>query len=371
MKVLFTGGHLTPALALIDYLQLHNPEIEIVFVGREFSRAKLQVAHERSEVSARNIAFYPIHSGKLSFSNPIQFLIQSIRILTAVIQSLRILLKLKPQVCVSFGSYLAVPVSAAAWILRIPIITHEQTKTAGFANRIIGKLATKIALAYPESQQYFPKRKSKVLGNLVREKVLSTSAPKPEWIPKSFGQPMLYITGGSQGSEIINSTVAQVLKPLLKDWFVIHQCGNPSGQRNYAAELRGAAEHVPIRLQQKYIVREWISDTELAWIYSHANGAISRAGANSVEELALRQIPSIFIPLPFSLNDEQLHNAQALSDCNQALLLLQKDLSPERLIITLSELTQHEKKIHRNLSSYQSKSTTALPAMTAMLSALR
>lgn len=367
MKVLVTGGHLTPAIALIDYLQQHEPDMELLFIGREFSRGTEQKAHERREVTRRGVPFIPLHSGKLSFSNPLQLCIQSVRIAIATLKAVGILLKYKPDTCVSFGSYVAVPVAVAAWLLRIPTITHEQTKTAGFANRLIGLLATKVAVSYPESLIHFSKRKTSVTGNLIRERVLTHSAVKPDWIPRQWTTPILYITGGSQGSEILNTTVAQCLKSILKDWFIIHQCGSPTRTRDYAAELHILASQLPKRLQQRYCIREWLTEDELSWVYSHATAAISRAGANSVEELALRGIPAIFVPLPFSLNDEQLHNAQALSQKQQALLLQQKDLNPETLLHELEVLQQQEKKLRRNLRQYSSQAATALPAMVALI----
>ncbi len=367
MKILLTGGHLTPALALIDYLKVHLPEAELVFVGREYAQSNRQKAHERTEVQERNVPFFPIHSGKLGFANPVQLIGQSFRIIAATITSFVILLKLKPDICVSFGSYLAVPVTLAAWVLRIPVLTHEQTKTAGFANRVIGLMAKKIAIAYPESVPFFPRKKTLLTGNLVRERVLTQSNTKPEWITNKTVLPILYITGGSQGSEIINSTISQSLKRLLKGWCIIHQCGNPSAHRDYAAELRLSAAQLPSSLQQRYYVREWISDSDLAWIYTHATAIISRAGANSVEEIALRGIPAILIPLPFSLRDEQLHNALALSEKGQAMLLPQKDLNPETLLLTISQLTKKSRSIKESLSDYVSDSKTALPTVTKLI----
>jgi UDP-N-acetylglucosamine--N-acetylmuramyl-(pentapeptide) pyrophosphoryl-undecaprenol N-acetylglucosamine transferase len=353
MKILITGGHLTPALAFIDYIQENYPKDKIFFVGRTLARKKSkQQSREKQEISKRKIEFIPFTSTKLSKNNFLER-VRAFPLLTAsTIKSIGILGKIKPDVFVSFGGYLAVPVTFASWFMRVPIITHEQTRTSGIANKLISKLSDKVAVSYPESIKYFPKGKTHLTGSLIRKKILSKNNPQPKWINKTQKQPILYITGGSQGSEIINHTTAQIIRILTKDWTVIHQCGNPTKTRNYKKELTKVKNKLPKDNRNNYYIKEWLNENDLAWVYSNTKAMVSRAGANTTEEIATRNIPSVLIPLPFSHNDEQLKNAQALSNKNQAILLEQKFLSPETLIESINLIGKYNRKFTRNLQLF-------------------
>lgn len=353
MRILITGGHLTPALAFIEYIKESKKKDTILFVGRLYSKQKQQQeSQEKKEVSKHGVQFIPFQSVKLTKNTFLSKLVSIPGLLTATIKAVSIIAQHKPEVFVSFGGYLAIPVALASWVMRVPIITHEQTRTVGVANKIISKFANKIAVSYTENIAEFPKTRTVLTGNLIRKSVLSANKSLPKWLKKEPTKPVLYITGGSQGSEIINRTVSQILKPLLKNWFVIHQCGKPVGKRNYKKELTKIKQKLSASNQNAYHIREWINEDELSWIYTTATGIISRAGANTTEEIALRGIPSILIPLPFSHNEEQLKNALALSDKKQAILLEQKNLTPEVLLEATELLKKYNRKFRRNLQLF-------------------
>lgn len=350
MKILISGGHLTPALALIEYIKKKHPNDHIFFIGRLYSKKnKQQISQEKKEVEKLDVPFIPFKSAKLVTNTFVSKIVILPKLLSATVSALSIIVKQKPDVFISFGGYLAVPIAIACWIMRVPIITHEQTRSAGVANIIIAKLARKIAISYPESKKFFPESRTVLTGNLIRSSVLKKGKKRPKWISKNPEKPILYITGGSQGSEIINRTVSEILKPLLKNWFVIHQCGTPVGNRNYKKELKKIKNRLSLANRKNYHIREWITQTELAWIFSNTTGIISRSGANTTEEIALNKIPSILIPLPFSHNDEQLLNAQALSSKKQAILLEQKNLTPAVLLDATEVLLKYNRKFSRKL----------------------
>ena len=353
MKILITGGHLTPALAFIEFIKQNNTTDQVIFFGREYSKKdKQQISQEKTETEKLGAIFIPFNSVKLS-KNTIVAKISSLPLLLfRICVAIVLLSKEKPDLFISFGGYLAVPVAIACWIMRVPIITHEQTRTVGVANTIISRFANIVAISYKESAAYFPKQKVKLTGNLIRNSILQSSKKLPTWIRKKPAKPLLYITGGSQGSEIINTTVSQILKPLLKDWCIIHQCGKPNGKTNYKKELTRIKNQLSKINQENYHIVEWVEAEELAWIYSNAKGIISRAGANTTEEVAINKIPAILIPLPFSHNDEQLKNAQALSQKKQAILLEQKNLNPEVLLEASKLLQKYHRKFSRNLELF-------------------
>lgn len=335
MKLLITGGHLTPALAFIDYLQTNHPSVNCFFVGRKYAqRSSGQLAHEETEVSKRKVTFIPFDSGKFTTRNPIKLIHEGGLFFTAFIRAFFILMTTKPTSILSFGGYLAVPIVLVGWILRIPIVTHEQTVTMGYANRVISLFAKKVAVSHADSADFAPKTKTVLTGLPIRSS-LAIPRNKPSWLPKVLSKPILYITGGSQGSEIINSTIQNCLKDLTKQWLVIHQCGLASN-RNYLRELQSASQSLPPASKNRYFVHEWITDEELGWIYQNASLVVSRSGANTVAELSAFQLPSIMVPLPFSHQNEQLRNAQILEKVGLAVVIEQKQLNPHTLLEIIS-----------------------------------
>lgn len=352
MKIVVTGGHLTPALAFIDYVQQHDSEAEFVFFGRKYSQTgNKQLAREAVEAKKRKIPFFEIDAPRSKRKNPFALLRQLLFYPVTVVRSIILLLKVSPDVFVSFGGYLAVPVALASWILRVPIITHEQTKTAGSANMFIAKLAKKVAVSFTSSKQYFPKNKTVVTGNPIRQQILKEKPPRPNWIETTQLKPILYITGGNQGSYILNTTVMQILPQLTRKYTVIHTCGKATNTSNYKKELTAARKQLSPAARSNYYVREWISAEELAWVLSHADLSISRSGANTVLEMVLKQVPTLFIPLPFSKNNEQFLNAEFVQKKGGALILQQKDLNPQSLLKALTTMNKKKTTFKKNLKS--------------------
>lgn len=360
MKILITGGHLTPALAFISYVQKNHSQDQIVFVGRVYTQDKLkQKAREESELKKRKIKFFQLEATKFSLTTELN-LIKSVTSPATFIKSVRsstqILKTTKPDVVLSFGGYLAVPVTLAARLLNIPIVTHEQTRAAGFANQFISSFATTIAISYPSSKKYFPRKKSVVTGNPTRRglgkgKLKLGKRQRPSWIKGKLAQPILLIMGGSQGSLFINNLVGETISELLDDWVVIHQCGRPNQKHNYLRELELVKLSLPEEKRKKYFIREWLEEQELSWSYAHAAAAVTRAGANTTLELTLNRVPTVFIPLPFSHRNEQQLNATYLMEKGAAILLTQKSATPQSLLQALNSIHQQRALMKKELAS--------------------
>jgi UDP-N-acetylglucosamine--N-acetylmuramyl-(pentapeptide) pyrophosphoryl-undecaprenol N-acetylglucosamine transferase len=349
MRILVSGGHLTPALAFIDYVQQDHQDDEVVFVGREFSReSDKQVSRERVEVEARNVQFIAFSAQK-SAQSLATTLLKMPRLAGSVLKAIAIVSKQKPDVFLSFGGYVAVPLAVACWLQQIPVVTHEQTRAVGVSNQFIGRIAKKIAISFPDSKQFFPSHKTVVTGNLLRKQLTKRLLQKPDWLESSSDLPMLYITGGSQGSEVINTTISQMLPRLLKEWQVIHQCGADSNQRSYQTELKRRKQQLTKPQQARYWIREWLTEPELAWIYKHATAVVSRSGANTTQELAFHCVPSVLIPLPFSHFQEQQLNAEALAKTGGAIIIQQKQLTVDTLLEALDQLKSKNNACRRKL----------------------
>ncbi len=332
--ILISGGHLTPALATIEYLQKHHPEVKLVFVGRRYSQEKQhQLAKEEEMAQTLQIPFYAIEAPKFHRTNWWRNLEEVGKIIPAFWRSYHILIKENVDLFLSFGGYLAVPVAMVAKVLRKKVITHEQTKTTGLANEFIALIADQVAIAFAESRRYYPAAKTVLTGNPIRSSILRSYTRPPSWLPSSK-KPILYVTGGSQGSQVINNTVGLILPELTKKFLVVHQCGQSEHHR-YRHEFEERAEALAPEQASQYVVREWIEEKEVSWLFQHAALILSRSGANTVLEVMLHAVPAIFVPLPFAHNNEQYKNAQKLEDAGVALILEQKDLSPETLLDTI------------------------------------
>jgi UDP-N-acetylglucosamine--N-acetylmuramyl-(pentapeptide) pyrophosphoryl-undecaprenol N-acetylglucosamine transferase len=350
MKILIPGGHLTPALAVIDFILANQPNDQIVFCGRLFSQdSTKQKSQEEAEITQRQIPFRVFSAPRWDYTTLSIKLVYPVALVIAVLRGLLICWQEKPDVLLSFGGYMAVPLALAATVLRIPIVTHEQTRSMGAANQFIAKLAKKVAVSFPESAAKIPAKKVVVTGNPLRTALL-TPQPKPAWLETDTTRPIIYVTGGNQGSEIINVTIQQGLKSFVRDWVVIHQCGNPTQARHYREELEQAKSKLPVSARNRYHVREWLSETELGWIYQHASVVVSRAGANTVQELAVHHVPSILIPLPFAHGDEQLLNAHFLADVGGALILPQKELNPRSLHEAIQKVVNYQRSMSSKLA---------------------
>lgn len=349
MKILLSGGHLTPALAFIDYVNEHHSKDTILFAGRAYSReTDEQPSREKKETEIRKVNFIQFEAVK-SGDNILATLSKTPLFLSSVIKASQIISKHKPDVFLSFGGYLAMPLAVAAWLHQVPVVTHEQTRSVGISNQFISRFAKKIAISFEESKRFFPASKTVVTGNLLRKKITKRIKNKPSWLHSESTLPLLYVTGGSQGSEVINTTISQMLPRLLKDWQVIHQCGAATSQRNYLAEIEQRKQKLNKAQKNRYWVREWITEEELSWIYTHATVVVSRAGANTTQELAFHCVPSVLIPLPFSHFQEQQLNAEALAKTGGAIIISQKQLTSDNLLQAIEQIRSKHNACRRKL----------------------
>ncbi len=324
MKILITGGHLSPALALIDYLK-QKKQVDLVYVGKKYD-SKHSLSLEYKEIKKRGIRFYHLSTGRLTRILNLQLLINALKIPWGIVSAFYILIKEKPHSVINFGSYLGFPIGIMAVLLRIPLYTHEQTIDPGLTNRILGRFSKKIFVAFEEPKKFFPAQKTFVTGNLIKPSIFKI-IKKPFEIKKN--KPVIYITGGSLGSHSINLIVEKILADLKKDYLIIHQTGSVQKFNDYH-RLRKLAD-------QSYYPKEHFLDDEIGYVYSIADMVISRAGANTFFELIALKKPAIFIPLPWSANKEQEKHAQLFSR-HQLGLVFHQEENPKKLISLIKQL---------------------------------
>ena len=315
MKIMVTGGHFTPALALIEGLKNNY---QFVFVGRQFSQEKNALSLEYQEISRLKIPFYNLESGRFNR--------QCFKLITGLDRARTILEKEKPDLVFSFGGYLGFPVCLAAKLKNIPVVVHEQTSKPGLANRLTGQFARTIFIAFPEAAKSFPQQKTIVSGNPLRQEIFKIIR-QPIQLKEKI--PVIYITGGSLGAHSINNLVEAILPKLLQNYYVIHQTGNVQEYGDY------------YRLSQiknkRYFPVEHFSSLEIGAIYNSADLIISRAGANTYFELLALKKPALLIPLPWSANHEQQRHAELFQQagCGE---IFRQEKDPQQLLALIKHM---------------------------------
>ena len=361
MKICLIGGHLTPALAVCDEIANSHPEWELVFIGREYSQDSLrQKAHERSEAEKRGMRFVPFVAPRVQGASIIQRLKAIVPGVISIITAIQLLSNERPDVLITFGGYLAVPLSFAAKLRGIPIITHEQTRHPGQANRLISKWAHYVGVSFPETVADFPAHKAVYVGNPLRRELFNSGSFARAEQMNGQELPLVVILGGNQGSAFLNDRLPALLPQLLTRFRVIHQCGNATQADNYRQQLESFRHTLSEDLQQRYLVQEWFTTTELAWLYHHATLAISRAGANTIYELIIFSVPSILIPLPHSAAQEQLDNATWLAKHGGAQVLLQSAVTEESVSNLIDEVCAVQQQMRSVLQKIELPTDAAL-----------
>lgn len=355
MKVVLSGGHLTPALAVIHAFRRISPKTRLIFIGREFAQEHEGMkTRERTEMNKLRIPFYAISAAKFHRTHFLRNFGELLRLIPSLKGIYDIFKQEKPDVFISFGGYLAVPIAIVARALGIPVITHEQTRTCGLANQLIAQFADKVAISYEHSRKYFPKEKIVFTGNPVRPAFMEVFRKRPVWLTDvPLNKPLVYITGGSQGSYVLNQTVKKIIDILTRYAVVLHQCGASAGSE-YFQDLQKTRSILTKPQQKRYIVREWVGEEDVAWIFQHADCVVARSGANTVHEIMISKVPAVFIPLPFAHMNEQYKNAQILEESGTAKIVQQQDLNQKSLFDAIKYCLKNDETM-RKKAEYLSK----------------
>ncbi len=310
MKILLTGGgtagSVTPLLALAKYFK--EGDDKLLFVGTK-------TGPERKLVEGAQIEFKTIFSGKLRRYFSLRNFTDICRIKLGFFQSLIIILKFKPDVIVTAGSFVSVPLVWAGWLMRVKILVHQQDLQAGLANKLMAPFAAKVTKAFEET-----KIKGEWLGNPVRD--LETKSDK---IVTTSEKPVILFTGGGTGAVGINKLVSLAL---LEDFQVIHVTGKGKG--------------INTALHKDYFTYEFLGLKMMNEAYDKADVVVSRAGLGTLSELATLGKAVIVIPMPDS---HQEKNADYFKNKQAAIILNQKKLNPEKLTKIISNLYKDKQRM--------------------------
>lgn len=313
-----TGGHIYPAIAIANALIEIDRSIEILFVG----------AKDRMEMQKVPAAGYKIEglwiSGiqrRLTVDN----LMFPVKVIASIMKARKIIKEFKPDIAIGVGGYASWPLLYAANSLGLPTLIQEQNSYAGVTNKFLAKAASKICVAYPDMERFFPPEKIILTGNPVRKDILDV-VPKRGDAFKFFGldpnKKTILVVGGSLGARTINESITARLDMILtSDVQLIWQTGKSYFQK--------ANDIVASKGKDNVKVFEFISNMDLA--YSAADIVLSRAGALSISELCLVNKPCILVPSPNVAEDHQTKNAMALVNKDAALMI--KDATAVQVLV--------------------------------------
>lgn len=355
IKIVFTGGHAaTSGLAVINRLRevYGTQNLDLSWIGSKKAIEGSGVSTLEYKIfPSYGVKFFALTAGKIQTKLTRYTLISILKIPVGFIQSFFLLLKIRPRVIMSFGGYASFPVVFWGWILRIPVILHEQTIAAGRASIASAFFSTKIAISRLESEKYFPKNKVVFTGNPINDQI--SSIPKKSTIGKP---PTILITGGSRGSEFINEEIVKSLPILLKKYKLIHVTGDSHFEK---------IKHLATK---NYEIYSSVDPSTMAQLYNKSDIVIARSGANTVSELIAINRPSILIPLPRTFMDEQVKNAQYAKSLGIAKVLTEEQVNPDSLEKNLSDLVANWKVVTKGESSKKSPDIDAAKKIVELLS---
>src|SRR3989344_5106849 len=349
IKLFVTGGHVTPAVALMEAVKERHPNWQMVFVGRTHALGGTSVESEEQKIVERDgYRFLPLKAGRLTRAWDIQTIWSLVNVPVGFFQAIVYCLREKPDAIVSFGGYVALPVVLSGWALGISSITHEQTFVPGLANRIISRVAAKICVSFAEVVRFFPKQKTIVTGLPVRQGFMKPSNMAS--VPPEENFPLLYITGGATGAVSLNELIFPVLSRLTRRFRIVHQTGRVSYEKD--VKIRNA---LPLRQQKRYIILQYIPMSELSGILRDASIVVGRSGANTVYELAMMGKVAVLVPLPWSAGGEQQKNAAWLAQHGSARVVNQKQVNAQDLANTIETLWADHKQMQQRALNFANK----------------
>lgn len=349
MKLLITGGHLSPLLAVLDALP---SDVSALVVSRKHAlEGDRAISLEYQALLDRNIPFKEISTARLQRKWTQHTLFSLFKFPYGFLQALFILKEFAPDVVLSFGGYVSLPVTLACLLLGIPLVIHEQTLGAGLTNRIASIWARKVCISWENSGRFFPRSKTVFTGNPIRK--FNPPAGGSEFrIQKTTEKlPLIYITGGSAGSHAINLLVEECLERLLQKYRIIHQTGDAKKYRDFE-RLQKLKDSLGKMLKERYHLTKFVKPEDVGLIFSRTDLVVSRSGINTIMELLFFEKPSLLIPLTFSADNEQLKNAFLLKEMGLAEIAPQDSLNSDTLFELIALMIKNKNR-YKAAQSYK------------------
>ncbi len=329
-----TAGHVTPNIAMIPTLEKEGWDIRYIGSHKGI---------EKELIEQIGIHYYGISSGKLRRYVDLKNVTDPFKVVKGLLDALKLLRKLKPQIVFSKGGYVSVPVVIAAKMLGIPVIIHESDITPGLANKIAISFAKKVCVNFPETLDHV-KDRGVITGTPIREELFNGSEELGNKICNfTKDKPTITIMGGSQGSVKINEMVRKITVTLLQSFNIVHICG----KGNIDLEF----ENIPGYKQFEYV------GEELPHIFAITSLMISRAGANAIAEITALEIPALLIPLSLEASrGDQILNAKSMKKQGLCMVMKESTMNEESLEKAITKLYDERSKYITRMKQSQSES---------------
>lgn len=312
-----TGGHIYPAIAIANEIKLRYPEAAILFVGAKDKMEMEKIPQAGYEIKGLWISGIQRRLTAKNLSFPF-------KLLSSLWKAGRIVKKFKPNVVIGTGGFASGPTLMMANRKGIPTLVQEQNSYPGITNKLVGKKASKVCVAYDHLERFFPEEKLVKTGNPVRQDLLFIHTKTEEgkaFFELDTDRKTLLVLGGSLGARRINELIEEQLEFFAAQGVqVIWQCG-----KLYYEQYKKYNEREGVQ------VHAFLNRMDLA--YAAADFIVSRAGASSVSELCIVGKPTIFIPSPNVAEDHQTKNAKAIVDKHGAILLKERELQTFPIVV--------------------------------------
>ena len=306
-----TGGHVYPALAVADNLK--EKGFKLFWLGTSKGM-------ESKVVPDHGYPLLKINVAGVRGNGFLRLLFTPFMLMIALFQALMIMVKVRPVAVLGMGGFASGPGGVAAWLMRIPLLIHEQNAIAGLTNRLLAPFAVSVMAAFPGA--FKESKKLSITGNPVRKDIVNVPMPEKRYADRDSTVLKILVLGGSLGAKRINEVVPETLHALVDDCHleVKHQCGE-----RHLADTTAAYNKYNIDVE----ILPFINN--MAEVYAWADIVICRAGALTVAELAASGVGSILIPFPYAVDDHQTENAKYLSVEGAAILIQEAQLNIEKL----------------------------------------
>lgn len=325
-----TGGHFYPLIAVAEQLNTFTAQderCELYYFGPN--------TYNEDALKVNNISFIYCPAGKQRKYFSLLNFFDKFKVFFGVFIAIWKLYYIYPDVIFSKGGYTSVPVTFAAWLLRIPIVIHESDTKPGSANKLAAKFARYIAISFDDVAHFFPTKKIALTGIPIRKAFLRSVENAQEKLSIPNDKPLLLITGGSLGSQRINNLVLESLDELLPQFNILHQTG-PEHETN----VQGSAATLitDSSLLDHYYVKGSLSGEEMNLAQSAAVLIVSRAGSGTLFEIAHKGKPAIVIPIPEKISHDQRTNAYAYARTGAAVVLEEGNLTDGLLTAEITRI---------------------------------
>lgn len=330
-----TGGHIVPAIAIANIIKEKYPETEFLFIGTEKGMENDLVTKAGYEIKS-------IRTGKLIRKITLENFKQMRNARLGVNDAKRILKTFKPDLVIGTGGYICMSVMRAAKLLNIKYILHESNAFPGLSVKILARYAYRVLLGFEEAKERLNTLENVVVtGNVSKitkeeyEK-LDKDECKKELGLKDVNSKIVFVTFGSQGAKYLNEYIIELAKRQNNNYYFILVTGN-NNYDEVMEKVRESEKQLNIDLTKFLKVEKFVY--EMDKMYKVSDICITRAGAMTINELEIVKVPAVLIPLPTAAENHQYYNAKVLENVGAASIIEQKDLSVDRLISKLLEMS--------------------------------